>query len=305
MTRVEPIPVWLLSGFLGAGKTSLLLNWLRDPALRNAALVVNELGEVGFDAEWLGTVVDSAGLLSGRCVCCSGLEDLEDTLAGLFWDRLYRRRPRFDAVVIETTGMADPRTIQAALARHPLLRERYVLKATLIAFSCTQGASLLNTFKEAHAQITAADVVVLTKSDLADPRPLRAAVAHLNLDAACLTSAAADLAWTTVSQACDAKAGVRDVEAMPVQGHASHQHSHAVEADFLALPEELTESVLQRHLMTLMRPDVLRFKGVLQVQERGRVMVHWSWGDPAPTVLPSLGLPTQPLGLTWIHRLAG
>ena len=97
--KASRTPVWLLTGWLGSGKTTLLAAWLRDPALADAALIVNEIGEVGIDDRLLaGGAVDAASLVVDACVCCSGLPGLEEALADLVWDRLQRCRPAFDGV---------------------------------------------------------------------------------------------------------------------------------------------------------------------------------------------------------------
>ena len=103
-------PVWLLTGYLGAGKTTLLARWLREPALARAALVINEIGEVGLDDRLLDGAVDAASLLANACICCTGLPGLEQALSDLWWDALHRRRPSFDAVLIETTSRSAKAT---------------------------------------------------------------------------------------------------------------------------------------------------------------------------------------------------
>jgi len=293
--KAEPIPVWLLTGFLGAGKTSLLRQWLRAPELANAALVINEFGEVGLDDALLGAAVDSPALISGACVCCSGLEGLEGTLSDLFWDRLHRRRPRFDAVVIETTGLADPRPIQRALAQHPLLRERYALRATLSVVSSTNGAQTLAQFDEARAQLAAADLAIITKTDLAPAEPTLEAFGRVNPQVLCLQSAQASVSWQQVQQACAAPGAVPAAD-------AAAAHLHTAEAEFIPMPQTLDEADLQNHLNALQRPDALRFKGVINVHGRGLTTVQWAWLDAEVQLLPFAETAPPRLGITCIRR---
>ncbi|NBY67529.1 MAG: hypothetical protein EBQ58_01525, partial [Betaproteobacteria bacterium] len=97
------IPVYLLTGYLGSGKTSLLKSWLAQAEFKDAALVINELGEVGLDNQLLSGATESTALVANACVCCTGLPGLAEALEDLFWARLERRMPRFPNLVIETT----------------------------------------------------------------------------------------------------------------------------------------------------------------------------------------------------------
>ena len=115
------LPVLLLTGALGSGKTTLLRHWLAQPALAGAAVVLNEVGEVGLDAGGAGALRDAAAQDAAPCLCCEGLPGLAEALEQLFWDRLHRQVARFDRVVIETAGGADPAPIARALRAHPLL----------------------------------------------------------------------------------------------------------------------------------------------------------------------------------------
>lgn len=298
--KSKPIPVWLLTGFLGSGKTSLLLNWLRDPALAHAALVINEIGEVGMDNTLAASVVDSASVLTGACVCCAGLEGLEETLSELWWDRLYRRRPRFDAVVIETTGVADPKPIQAALRRHPLLRERYALQSTFSTVSATHGMALLGASPEAVAQVRAADVLIVTKTDAADAGDLVAQLMAMHSHARVLKSAHAGLRWRDVCGTNHVLPAPSDDALLPQAGHAVH--SHAVHADFV--PTQVFESLadVQAQLTPLLSNDLVRLKGIVALKNQQMCMVQWSWLDKALTVTVHEGVPPDQWGVTCIRQ---
>lgn len=171
---IERIPIYLLTGFLGSGKTTLLRSWLQQPLLRNAALIVNEIGAVGLDHVTLGLASDASTLLADACVCCTGLPGLHEALENLFWARLNRSVPRFDAVVVETTGLADPAPLIASLQSRQFVSERFCLAGIVTTLGAPTALETMAEFAEARAQLDAAGVIVVTKTDLLGPGELDA-----------------------------------------------------------------------------------------------------------------------------------
>lgn len=201
-TLDKRIPVYLLTGYLGSGKTSLLKSWLAQAEFKDAALVINELGEVGLDNQLLSSATESTALVANACVCCTGLPGLAEALEDLFWARLERRMPRFPNLVIETTGLAEPGPVAEALRGSDLLKERYRLAGVITCLSASTADAVLKQHAEARAQLAGADVLVITKTDLVSSENLDALhlrvqhqLAHLELEKppALLTSARADL----------------------------------------------------------------------------------------------------------------
>jgi G3E family GTPase len=201
-TLDKRIPVYLLTGYLGSGKTSLLKSWLAQAEFKDAALVINELGEVGLDNQLLSSATESTALVANACVCCTGLPGLAEALEDLFWARLERRMPRFPNLVIETTGLAEPGPVAEALRSSDLLKERYRLAGVITCLSASTADAVLKQHAEARAQLAGADVLVITKTDLVSSENLDALhlrvqhqLAHLELEKppALLTSARADL----------------------------------------------------------------------------------------------------------------
>ena len=202
LTTDKRIPVYLLTGYLGSGKTSLLKSWLAQAEFKEAALVINELGEVGLDNQLLSGATESAALVANACVCCTGLPGLAEALEDLFWARLERRMHRFPNLIIETTGLAEPSPVAEALRSSDLLKERYRLAGVITCLSASTADAVLKQHAEARAQLAGADVLIITKTDLVTPENLSALtlrvqhqLAHLELDKspALLTSARSDL----------------------------------------------------------------------------------------------------------------
>ena len=125
------LPVTLLTGFLGSGKTTVLNYLLRQPGMARTAVIINELGEIGIDHDLVETATEDFVLLKSGCVCCSVRRDLIDTLRSLFLKRVRGQVAEFDRVVIETTGLADPAPILHTLTGDPLVTARYRLDGVI------------------------------------------------------------------------------------------------------------------------------------------------------------------------------
>jgi G3E family GTPase len=164
-----PIPILVVSGFLGSGKTTLLRNLLLDPEAGEIAVIVNEFGEVGIDHHLVRKTDVRTTLLRNGCVCCSMRDDLSEALRHLLSQRERGTIPRFDRVVIETTGLADPAPILHTIVAEPVLRNHFRVERVVTTIDAVAGASNLDSYGEALRQVAAADHVIVTKQDLAAP----------------------------------------------------------------------------------------------------------------------------------------
>src|SRR4051794_35973911 len=171
-----PIPLTILTGFLGAGKTSLLNRMLQDPVLQDTVVIINEFGEIGLDHLLVETVDEGMILLSAGCLCCTVRGDLVATLEDLLRRRDNGRIAQFRRVVIETTGLADPAPILHAVLAHPYLSMRYALEGVVTVVDAVNGPGTLAAHREAVRQAAGADRIVLTKTDLLHAPDNRAAL---------------------------------------------------------------------------------------------------------------------------------
>ncbi|MFN8720401.1 MAG: CobW family GTP-binding protein [Rhodospirillales bacterium] len=173
------LPVSVLTGFLGSGKTTLLSKLVRDPAMANTAVVINEFGEVGLDHLLVEQANEQTVLLDSGCLCCTVRGDLVDTLRDLFVKRVRGEIPAFDRVVVETTGLADPAPILHTLMSDPLLSARYRLDGVITTVDAVNGSKELDEHQESIKQAAVADRIVLTKTDIADEARIAALEARL------------------------------------------------------------------------------------------------------------------------------
>ena len=166
----NPIPVAILTGFLGAGKTTLLNFLLKDPFLGNAAVIINEFGDVGIDHLLVERADENVIEMASGCLCCTIRGDLIDTIHDLLARRQRGEIKRFDRIVIETTGLADPAPVLHAVMSEPGLLAACRLEGVITVVDAVNGMATLDAHAEAVKQVAVADRIVLTKVDLLEGR---------------------------------------------------------------------------------------------------------------------------------------
>ena len=168
------IPVTVLTGFLGSGKTTVLSHLLGQPAFANTAVVINEFGEISLDHALVRKTSEDIVELQGGCLCCTARGDLLGALQDLFRRRKHGMVPPFVRVVVETTGLADPAPILHTLMRDRLIVAVYRLDGVVATVDCVNGAATLDAHGESVKQAAVADRLLLTKADLAAPASVEA-----------------------------------------------------------------------------------------------------------------------------------
>jgi G3E family GTPase len=256
----------VLTGFLGSGKTTLLRRALLSPALADTAVVINEIGEIGIDHHLVDFVEGDVLELPGGCLCCAVREDLARTLRDLLARREEGRVRPFRRLVVETTGLADPAPILYTLGADPMLDVALAAARVVTLVDALNGAETLDRFAEAGRQAALADVVVISKTDLA---PFSSDLAR-RLDA--LNTHAARVCAADIA---DPGALLFEATATPriaaVPESAVAVHSHGIDAFAVVLAGALSRLDFARALGGLARTrgnDLLRVKGIVRFSDR-------------------------------------
>lgn len=199
----QRIPITVLSGFLGAGKTTCLNRVLTDPEAGRIAVIVNEFGEIGIDGDLISSASEDMLELNNGCICCASKDDLVKTIYELFMRKVGALEPKieFDKLLIETTGIADPTPLAQIFYTDMQLNLSYRLDAIVTMVDLKHVVQQLEASDEARKQIAMADKIILNKRDLVDDETYEtalAAVRRLNPSCPVETTAYAELSASKV-----------------------------------------------------------------------------------------------------------
>jgi len=307
------IPVTLLTGFLGSGKTTLLNKLLHHPNMRDTAIIINELGDAGLDQIFANSnlaqnienehIADNTVLLSSGCLCCTLKNELADTMRDLFFKRALQAIPQFNRLIIETTGMADPGPILANLMNEPVIESVYRLDAVVVTIDSVYGLQQIEGNTEALKQAAVADVLVLTKTDLAsaeqinvlkeklitiNPGATQHKIAHGELDPALVIDVGLfDMKTKQAEPQRWLRAPLKTIQPKGTLPQKSHDDD--IVSFTVTMPSPLNWSQLKPHLLWFCQTygkNLLRLKGIIHAADQSAPLaIHAVHFTPYPPTL--------------------
>jgi G3E family GTPase len=263
----------VFTGFLGAGKTTLVKRFLDTPEGQGTAVVVNEFGATGIDDALVRSSADETVLLGNGCLCCITRTDLQQALRRMVVERERGELPDFRRVAIETSGLADPSPILQTFATDRALGGAFHVEAVVTVIDAVTGADTLEWSVEARKQAILADRLIVTKTDIAGDSALSTLTSRLRA----LNPGAEIL--EAVNGEIDPQRLIEPVTDQRNPFVAEAAHSDGIGSFVLAEETPMPWAVFARSMDTLMQlrgPDLLRVKGFLDVEGcKGPVLVQF------------------------------
>ena len=271
----EKIPVTVLTGYLGAGKTTLLNRILTEPHGKRFAVIVNEFGEVGIDNDLVVGADEEVFEMNNGCICCTVRGDLIRIIDGLM-----KRKGKFDAIIVETTGLADPAPVAQTFFVDEDVGARTRLDAVVTVVDAKWLGERLKDAPEAKNQIAFADVLILNKTDLVTPEELaevEARIRAINPYAVLHKTqrSAVPLDAVLGKSAFDLDR-ILDIEPDFLEAGHHHHHSDDVRSVGLTVPGDLDPEKFMpwiNEFTQVKGPDILRCKGILSFKDEPKRFV--------------------------------
>ena len=268
MENSQQVPVTVLTGFLGAGKTTLLNRILTEQHGRKYAVIVNEFGEQGIDNDLVVDADEEVFEMNNGCICCTVRGDLIRILSGLM-----KRADKLDAIIVETTGLADPAPVAQTFFVDEDVADRTKLDAIVTVADAVHLSSQLEDHHEAEEQIAFADVLLLNKVDLVDDSALtrvKERIRKINPFAKIIQTTRCDAPLDEVV-GLNAFSLERVLEVEPDFLESDHDHEHDDDVTSVSFVSDtpLNMDKFQTWFGDLLRTkgqDILRSKGILDFQ---------------------------------------
>jgi G3E family GTPase len=169
--EINKIPVTIITGYLGAGKTTLVNKIINENKTHKIAIIENEIGEIPLDGDFIATKENKIYMINDCCLCCSYRDDLVEAL-----ENIYQYKDKYDYVIIETTGIADPSPIAMTFIMNSDIKDKFSLNGIITLVDSKTLLKHIMTTPEIKKQISFADLILLTKTDLANDLELRSVI---------------------------------------------------------------------------------------------------------------------------------
>ena len=314
MNKGVSLPLTLITGFLGSGKTTIIKNLLQRKELSKTAVIINEFGEIGLDHHFIETSDEDLVELSTGCLCCVMRGDLQEAIA-----RLLKKREEgwlFDRIILETTGMADPAPIIQSLVLDKVSAPKVFLDRVLVTVDSVTGLKSISDFEECSRQVAFADILLLTKTDLEESvsGSLEKELKRINNNAEIYKS---DFGVIDVELVL----GEYIRELVPVTENEIDQHFHS-HSDIMSVSlyfekpiYAVTLTLFLEVLAEVLGSDLIRLKGFVYIKEASETpaVVHgvqhifhaiaWHQSWPNEKKKTQLVLIGRNISLAWVRAI--
>jgi G3E family GTPase len=278
VTTESPLPVTILTGFLGAGKTTLLNRILKENHGHRIAVIENEFGEEGVDNDILADTQEQIVEMNNGCICCTVRGDLIRIL-----NNLYKRRAKgeikFERVVIETTGMADPAPVAQTFFADEKVNERYLLDAVITVVDAKHGLKQLEEFTEAQQQTAFADRLLVSKTDLVTEEEATRLMERLRVLNVRAPIKKVHFGETPIDDLLDIRGfnlnAILDIQP-DFLTNDDHEHHDEVASFYIRTDRALDVRKVDRYISSLINlygEQMLRYKGILNIKGEPRRVV--------------------------------
>jgi G3E family GTPase len=271
----DKIPVTVLTGYLGAGKTTLLNRILTEEHGRRYAVIVNEFGEIGIDNDLVVGADEEVFEMNNGCVCCTVRGDLIRILDGLM-----KRKGKFDAVIVETTGLADPAPVAQTFFMDQDVADQAKLDAVVTVADAKWLSERLKDAPEAKNQIAFADVILLNKTDLVTPDELASVEGRIRAINPYARVHRTEKCAIPIGEVLDRNAfdleRIIAIEPSFLEDGHHHHHDEAMQSISAKVEGEVNPEKFMPWISDLTQrqgPDILRCKGIVAFPNEPRRFV--------------------------------
>jgi len=308
MNEQSMVPVTILTGFLGSGKTTLLNRILKEDHGQRIAVIENEFGEAGVDNEILERGEEQIVEMNNGCICCTVRGDLIRIL-GTLHEKRSRGELKFDRVVIETTGMADPGPVAQTFFVDEAVSQRYLLDAIITLVDAKHAPTTLDRYHEAQEQVGFADRILLSKTDLVAEEEAQALVERLRRMNPRAPVKPVHFGVAPIEEILDIRGfnlnAILEIEPGFLE-EAHHEHADEVESFVFRSDHPFDGDKLSQFLAGMLRvygADLLRYKGILWMKGKSNRVVFqgvhmvmggedarpWARGEKRQSVMVYIG----------------